>query len=229
MPAWRLALLILSLCGTAPCAGADPDTRSPSPSSSPMPATALSAASLYDAGNAYARSGKPGLAVLNYERARILAPADPDIAANLATVRSAALAADSPPSAAVKCLLLASPDAYAWFGLVGMVIAGIGLLGVQGMRRWRGAAAALALLGGLSVATTLANVVLWWPRLHAAVILTRDAPVRVAPVPMGSSMFTLREAELVRIEAEHQGFFLVRTSMGRTGWVAAADLARIVP
>ena len=33
--------------------------------------------------NSYARAGKPGLAVLNYERAALLAPDDPDINANL--------------------------------------------------------------------------------------------------------------------------------------------------
>ncbi len=43
----------------------------------------FSAASLYNLGNSYARAGKTGLAVLNYERASLLAPNDPDIQANL--------------------------------------------------------------------------------------------------------------------------------------------------
>ena len=46
-----------------------------------------SAAGLYNLGNAYARAGKPGMAVLNYERASLLAPNDPDIEANLRAVR----------------------------------------------------------------------------------------------------------------------------------------------
>src|ERR1041385_4838407 len=37
----------------------------------------------YNLGNAWFRQGKMGLAVLNYERARRLAPRDPDILANL--------------------------------------------------------------------------------------------------------------------------------------------------
>jgi len=34
-----------------------------------------SAAGLYNLANSYARAGQPGMAVLNYERARLLAPA----------------------------------------------------------------------------------------------------------------------------------------------------------
>ena len=42
-----------------------------------------SADGLYNLANSYARAGKPGLAVLNYERADLLKPNDPDIEANL--------------------------------------------------------------------------------------------------------------------------------------------------
>jgi hypothetical protein len=49
-----------------------------------------SAAALFNQANAYARAGKPGLAVLNYERAQLLAPNDADIAANLHFVRAKA-------------------------------------------------------------------------------------------------------------------------------------------
>ncbi len=42
----------------------------------------------YDLGNAHARRGELGLAVLNYLRAQRLAPRDPDVRANLAWVRS---------------------------------------------------------------------------------------------------------------------------------------------
>ena len=50
----------------------------------PAPAQAgYSAATLYNYANAFARAGKPGFAVLNYERARLLDPSDPDIDANL--------------------------------------------------------------------------------------------------------------------------------------------------
>ena len=49
-----------------------------------------SADGLYNLANSYARAGKPGLAVLNYERAALLAPNDADINANLEYVRAGA-------------------------------------------------------------------------------------------------------------------------------------------
>ncbi len=55
----------------------------------PVPA-GYSAAGLYNLANSYARAGKPGMAVLNYERARLLSPNDPDVEANLRFVRSSA-------------------------------------------------------------------------------------------------------------------------------------------
>src|ERR1700750_2430105 len=53
-------------------------------------APAYSADNLYNLANSYSRAGKPGLAVLNYERAALLAPDDPDIEANLDYVRGKA-------------------------------------------------------------------------------------------------------------------------------------------
>src|SRR5271170_4000942 len=53
---------------------------------------AYSADGLYNLANSYARAGKPGLAVLSYERAALLAPDDPDINANLAYVRTSTCA-----------------------------------------------------------------------------------------------------------------------------------------
>jgi hypothetical protein len=218
MRMWRRAVVGVALCGLAWLVRAQPDD-----------AQGLSAASLYNEANAYARAGKPGLAVLNYERARLLAPADADIAANLATVRRAAHVSTVAPSGVAQLLMLASPDAFAWSGVVGVLLAGCGLVGFLGAPRWRRVFPALMVLGGCVVATTLANAALWWPTVQGGVIITPDTPVRVAPAPMGDSLFALHEAEVVRIDAEHEGFFLVRTTSGHTGWVAAANLARIVP
>jgi uncharacterized protein YgiM (DUF1202 family) len=39
----------------------------------------------------------------------------------------------------------------------------------------------------------------------------------------------LRAGETVTVCAEHQGFVLVQTSTGHSGWVARVDLARVVP
>ena len=93
-----LAAVLLRPGSSQIARAADTRTTSATPG---MPATsaaaAYSAAGLYNLANAYARAGKPGLAMLNYERARLLAPADPDVEANERHVRdSLHLATESP-------------------------------------------------------------------------------------------------------------------------------------
>src|ERR1700743_1944350 len=112
MRASRLALLI---AGVALCCGqvlARP--------SQPR----YSADSLYNLGNSYARAGKPGLAVLNYERAALLAPNDPDINSNLEYVRTTAQVPGEPRTRWAQFALLVNPTAAAWLGVVGLVLLG---------------------------------------------------------------------------------------------------------
>jgi hypothetical protein len=79
------------------------------------------------------------------------------------------------------------------------------------------------------VGLTVCNAIVLWPTLHAGVIVSAEAAVRVSPVPMGDSLFVLPEAETVSIKAEHEGFVLIETRTGRSGWVARANLASVVP
>ena len=77
----RVLKMAMFLAGLALCAG-----QTLARPSQPQ----YSADGLYNLANSYARAGKPGLAVLNYERAALLAPDDPDINANLEYVRTSA-------------------------------------------------------------------------------------------------------------------------------------------
>ena len=186
------------------------------------------ASALYNSANAYARAGKPGLAVLNYERAGLLAPEDPDIDANLRFVRESAHVAAEPRRWIDRVVTIARPPVVAWLGVAGVLTLGAGLLaGLLAPRRRRTRRAAL-LVGAALVGFTVSNGLVLWPKLHEAVILTAAAPARASPVPMGDPLFTLPEAETVRITAEHDDFVLVRTRAGRTGWVSRANLAPVV-
>jgi uncharacterized protein YgiM (DUF1202 family) len=46
---------------------------------------------------------------------------------------------------------------------------------------------------------------------------------------MGEPLFALPEGEKVKISAEHDGFALIETRVGRTGWISDANLAPILP
>ncbi len=188
-----------------------------------------SAPALYNSANAYARAGKPGLAVLNYERARLLEPNDPDIDANLRHVRESVGLPQESRNRFERMAEIASPRILAWVGVLGLLIAG-----VSALARWlyplhRRKLHAATLVGISLVGVTIVNGAALWPIMHAAVVITQTAPVRVSPVPIEEPLFVLPEASIVRMMAEHEGFVLIRTEAGRTGWAQRANLAPIVP
>lgn len=187
--------------------------------------TVYSAAALYNLANSYARAGKPALAVLNYQRARLLAPHDPDIEANLRYVREASHLPPEPQDRFTRAIALAGPTALSWMGVAGVLMMGAGLLATRASLARRMALGCGIVLVGL----TTGNAAMLWPKLHEAVVLTAATPARVSPVPMGDPLFVLPEAETVRITAEREDFVLVRTKAGRAGWVSRAALAPVVP
>ncbi len=191
--------------------------------------TSYSAAALYNLGNAYARAGKPGPAVLNYERARLLDPNDPDLEANLRQVREAAGLAHQSRGRFDRFATFAAPGILAWVGLLGLLIAGASLLARQFYPGHRRKLAASAVAGIMLMAATLCNAIALWPTLHEAVVIAHSAPVQVAPVLDEEPSFVLPEAETVEVNALHDGFALVRTRTGRAGWVPEANLALVVP
>jgi len=212
--------------GTAPAqpspatAPASPPNRSSPPYSPDV---------LYNLANSYARAGKPGLAVLNYKRAALLAPNDPDINANLDYVRATAHVASEPQTRFMRIAQLVSPTQAAWLGVLGIAVLGAILLANKVTRRYRGVRTTGTLVGIALISLTVCNGTLLWPRMHEGVILINQTPARVAPVPMGDTAFQLGEAETVTISAEHEDFILIRTRAGRTGWVARANLGAVVP
>jgi hypothetical protein len=186
---------------------------------------------LYNLANSYARAGKPGLAVLSYERAALLAPDDPDINANLGYVRASAHVSMKPRNrfARLAQAMTMKPTLVAWLGVLGIALVGIGLVARRVASRFLWIPDGAVLLGLALIALTVSNAMLLWPRMHEAVVLIDQTPARVSPAPMGDAAFVLREAESVTITAEHEDFMLIRTDRGLSGWVARANLGAVVP
>jgi hypothetical protein len=188
-----------------------------------------SAAGLYNLANSYARAGKPGMAILNYERASLLAPGDPDIEANLRFVRASAHLPAETPHILDRVAKIASPFWMSWFGVLGLVIVGACVIIAQLSSRHRLARGAVALLGATMIGLMLCSGLALGSRLHQGVVIAAATPVRVSPVPMGDPLFSLPEGEKVKITAEHDGFDLIETRAGRAGWISSSSLAPIVP
>jgi tetratricopeptide (TPR) repeat protein len=189
----------------------------------------LSAAALYNLGNAYARNGQLGLAVLNYERAELLAPNDPDIAANLRVVRRLSGIAVEPKSAVAELIGRLNPDLCAWLGVAGLLLMGGAGLAARRGRGRRALRLALGAGGILLIGLPVSDALVLWPALHAAVVLAKTTPVRAAPVPLGDVLASLPEAVTLQVAGAHEEFVLVQTPEGPDGWVARADLGFVLP
>ncbi len=170
-----------------------------------------------------------GAQVLNYGRARLLAPDDPDVEANLGLVRRSLALPTESSSRLARAVGSVSPTMATGIGRGGWALIAAALLAGRSsaLHRWMGRTAVLA--GAAMIGIAVASGVALWPRLPEAIVIAAAAPVRVSPAPLGDALFTLNEAEAVTIAGEHEGFVLVRTAAGRSGWVWHADLVPVVP
>jgi hypothetical protein len=184
---------------------------------------------LYNEANASARSGRTADAVLNFQRAQLLAPGDPDIAANLAVTRQKAGLPAVAQNQIERLFSRLHHGTWAWLGCVGAILLGFGAFVGRPLRIPRMARSLMAATGTLAVAGMMGSALVTWPAMRAAVVMTADAPARVSPVSVGDPAFKLAAGETVRVQARHGEFALVQASADRAGWVAQKDLATVVP
>ncbi len=194
-------------------------------------ATGYESAELYyNLGNAYFRMQELGRAILNYERARALKPADPDIAFNLdlAQLRVVDKIAVPPPYfagklwAGVKGGLSAGQWGVLALLLFNLLIATVivRLLVAPGGVR----AAAGYLFIPLLVLFVLAGSLFWATssearNLRYGIIMPQKVSILSAPASDATQVFDLHEGTKVRI-AEHSGAYVkVVLSDGKVGWL----------
>jgi hypothetical protein len=193
------------------------------------PRGGYSAALIYDQANADARDGKLGVAVLNYERGRLLAPRDEDIRANLNAVRDLSGLAPSSESWFDRHAEFANPNTLFWLGCLGILIGGTSELARRRFSAHRLGLRAASFAGLALTLVTLCDATAVWPAMSDAVVIVPTTSERVAPATLAEPLSVLREGEIVSVEAARAEFALVRSATGLTGWVSRADLARVVP
>jgi hypothetical protein len=192
-------------------------------------APGYSAAVLFNQANAYAHDGKTGLAVATYERARLLAPGDPNIVANLQTVREQAGLPDEHLGWLDRAVSWASPNLLAELGCLGLIFVGTGLLAVRSHGRMRtlfylevAAGIVLLALAGLGAVST-------WQKANEAVVVAREASARISPAANGEVASKFREGETLAVHGRYQDFLLVEDASGNSGWVAQAEVMPVIP
>ena len=178
----------------------------------------------YNEGNAHARAQEWGLAALDYQRARLQAPNDPDVEANLRYVLEAANVKTAAPRFVQRLTRMASPNIAAALGLLGLMAVGCSLIWLRPLPR-----VAVWLIGLPLMGFAVGHALGLRPLLHGAVVVGGPAAVQASPVPMADTVFTLPEATSVTILAERPDYLLVTAALGSTGWVPRARVIPIVP
>jgi hypothetical protein len=177
-----------------------------------------SAPVLFNLANAQLRAGDAGQAVLNYERAHALSPADSDIAANL---RLAHERTRTTPTAAspLRFTDWITMNGWAGIGTGALLLVAATLPLALLVPRWRPVLRLARILAVVGLLSSLVAIGARWGELKRAVVTAKAADARISPVTVGPPIFTLPEGTVVSIEKSHGSFALVSAGNGQRGWV----------
>jgi hypothetical protein len=190
----------------------------------------------YNLGNAWFRQNKLGPAILNYARARQLAPRDPDILANLkfAQLRLGVDDVNTLPRAPQRFLrsIIESRTSNEWST---GELAGLWLLALAiGTRvyfpKLRTGTLIVALAGfiGFGFSTfALSYQVIGDHTAPQAIVVAGETEARFAPVPDSTVHFRLAEGTQVSIREDRGPWLFVERADGQQGWVKSEAIGRI--
>ncbi len=170
--------------------------------------------------SAYQKAGDVGRAVLHYERALALEPANADARANLVAVRKAAGLPEEKIGVLERLAYMMPADGWAWCAAVAFwgVLAPVVLA-----RAWklRGAwPTCLAAFCALALAVCVLGL-LGWHMAGARGIILKDTALKVSPTENSPAVAPLAAGESASIQEHHEAYFLVRLPNGREGWLEA--------
>jgi tetratricopeptide (TPR) repeat protein len=183
----------------------------------------------YNLGNSYQAQKQHGLAILAYERAKLLTPRDPDLLANLSLARKAATAFEEPvffPTLEVVIQYL-SRDEWSW------LVAGSALLlgALAVFCGWRGTHKFAFIAAGVASLIIAAGTAVLWARRgesERGIILSESATVRLSPFEKAESLGTPGPGKTVRLGAKSGDFqYAEIRAANLRGWLAAKDVAAI--
>lgn len=188
----------------------------------------------YNLANSYVKKGELGKAVLNYERARILAPGDSDLKANyeyvLSTLNAGPRTFGSPferfcqrlfEGVTVDFLVILLSAIYV------LVIAGLILYLFQPTSRLYVRLAFIA----LSIISFFAVVAFYQKSAYlatGAVVVAKEAAAKFEPLDTATTYFKLSEGSAIEV-LEHSGAWCkIKRPDGKLGWAKAETLETIL-
>jgi tetratricopeptide (TPR) repeat protein len=188
-----------------------------------------SAAVLFNLGNADLRLGKIGDAILSYERAKWLAPHDPDITANLRFAQKQAGLGATEESWEDNAAGFLSPNAWAWLASSSLVVLCAGIFGTQLRWKYRGYLPLLNTVSALVLIVAGGGVAIRYQQLDRAILPGKVTPALISPFNGAKTVSEFSAGQTVTVEKNHGGYSFVRDLAGRSGWVGSGQVAMIAP
>ncbi len=189
----------------------------------------------YNLGNAYYRTAEYPKALLNYERARKLAPADEDIAVNIGFAVQHITDQITPVQEFFldrwwKSVILFLPSGtFAALGVTG-VIAGFTLLAIYlfvAEIRWKKIAfysGLLVIISGLLFVFLAGRQTSYLERTDTGIVFAGTVNVKSGPKDSFKTLFVIHEGLKVDIMGRADGWLEVGLPNGNQGWIPAASV-----
>jgi tetratricopeptide (TPR) repeat protein len=186
----------------------------------------VSAAILFNLGNAYFKNGQLGRAIYNYRRAGALSPRDPDIQANLHFARDRINGSASVLPAPWQHLIH-----YFTLNELSVVAATCFwvLLSLLAALRWRPVwhnslrpylwGTALILVAAVSLLSTASA------QETVAIAIQSQVPIHLGPISESQAAFTVPDGTELRVENRRDNWLQVADRSNRSGWVEAGQVA----
>ena len=187
----------------------------------------------FNLGNARFKQSRLGPAILAYERALQIDPADPDVAENLAYANQ--LIADkvgSPEKPFAAAILAALEKRFGADRAARIFLLFVSIAGFAALPLWFGPRRAfrVALRAVVSIALPLGLIFLFITlvdvyqpgRAQYAVILADSVDGRSTPAGDGTVLFTVHEGLKVEVRSERGGWINVTLPNGLTGWIESS-------
>jgi tetratricopeptide (TPR) repeat protein len=196
----------------------------------------------FDLANAQWKAGQVGPALLNYERARYLAPGDGAIDQNLQLARQqAGLGNDTfrwwevllrecgdafgVTATGLLILLILGMLARPWSP---QIAAGLGLPEAR-VRRGFKALFFIALPLCLFCAFVELSALGFNRRISGVVVAPKAAVLRLSPFDSAEAVGTIPEGELVTIEERHDGYLRIDARDNHFGWLKESEVEPLIP
>jgi len=180
----------------------------------------------YNLGNAYFKNKQPALALLNYERARLLMPGDSDLRANYEYAQQSLPHAQGFYSGAVMRRVDALFSSVSMRALVlTLSCVYVILLLCVFLYVCVPVAKKISRVGILFILLSMCTLALpLWQKMkivrQGALTVSEEAPVLFAPAATSTVFFTLKQGAACFVVASQPGWYKVRRGDGKSGWVA---------